>query len=110
MDMAGVRGGWTVARQPAAAPTSDGLHATGTSAVAFQGSNAHSILQQPVAEATLASLAKLDLWMRTRFWVTPRPHSGLSAGPNACYASHLPACLPACLRCACSLLAHVPAC
>lgn len=47
--------------------------ATGISSFAFQGTNAHAILQNS-QEATVVASSKLDLWTKQRVWVAPAMH------------------------------------
>jgi acyl transferase domain-containing protein/NADPH:quinone reductase-like Zn-dependent oxidoreductase/acyl carrier protein len=50
---------------------------TGVSAFAFQGTNAHALMQTP-SPTTGASIEKTTgLWMHQRLWVAPLPHAGL---------------------------------
>ena len=47
--------------------------AAGISSFAFQGTNAHAILQNS-QEATAVTSSKLDLWTKHRVWVAPSMH------------------------------------
>lgn len=72
-------------RQPA--PLQGGC--CGVSAFAFQGTNAHAILQPTSHEGppeTVAAQKRQAVWQHRRWWFAPNPHSML---PNVrCYSSH----------------------
>ena len=66
---------WVLPRQSAAFP----LHAStpallsGVSAFAFQGTNAHAVLEQPGSSANTSRLQALA-WAKDYHWVAPEPH------------------------------------
>ena len=78
MDMGGQPGAWVAPRQQGAlvqVATGTAGASLGVSAFAFQGTNAHAVLQR--AHDGGVAMAKPSVtWERQRFWVTPRQHSG----------------------------------
>jgi hypothetical protein len=78
--------GWHLPRQQGGLPTqaAEGLALTGVSAFAFQGTNAHALLQGlPLARAAApAAAAAPPAFRRARAWAAP-PASALLAGPAA---------------------------
>jgi 3-oxoacyl-(acyl-carrier-protein) synthase len=75
MDPASVAA-WSAARQAAPLPRREQLAAIGTSAFAFQGTNAH-VIMQPGGDAIALPAAPAVLWARQRLWVAVAPHAGL---------------------------------
>ena len=86
MEMAaGKQAGWAVPRQPGALPTGaspTSPAASGVSAFAFQGTNAHAVLTAAgTPDEAGASISKpASLWARQRFWIAPRTHAALLCG------------------------------
>ena len=77
-NMGAARGGapWSAPRQGAALPSSDMPDAprvVGASAFAFQGTNAH-VLVQSSGHQQVDWLASCACWERQRHWATPAPH------------------------------------
>ena len=69
--------GWHLPRGTSAAVnnTADGATVAGISSFAFQGTNAHALLQQQTAAPVAApSGAALALWSKQRMWVAPPAH------------------------------------
>jgi acyl transferase domain-containing protein len=69
---------WSVPRQPAgldappAQPSTEAQSAIGTSAFAFQGTNAHALLAAaPFSTARTAATATSPAWQHQRLWVSP---------------------------------------
>lgn len=79
LDMSASRGGssgWHLPRQASAAAA--GI-TTGISSFAFQGTNAHALLQQHTVAATAATRSALVTWSRQRAWVAPPTHALLQS-------------------------------
>ena len=77
MEMGGKLRQWAAPRQLGLLPQPSAAHtaALGVSAFAFQGTNAHAVLQ--AAGFGGSGMAKPGAaWARQRFWVAPRPHAG----------------------------------
>lgn len=55
---------------------------SGVSAFAFQGTNAHAILQQPIAAINASRLA-MHAWHKSHHWVAPQPHFMLQNGTRS---------------------------
>ena len=80
-------GSWSVPRQPAELGTlpaneaSPDMHAViGTSAFAFQGTNAHALLAAaPFASARVGPMGASSAWQQQRYWVSPAVHSLLES-------------------------------
>jgi hypothetical protein len=73
-----LRGSWSTPRLPAPLVTC-GASLLGVSAFAFQGTNAHLVLQAAAAApAATAAAAAMVPWARRRVWVHPRPCSLLT--------------------------------
>ena len=69
--------GWHLPRGTSAAVTNtaDGATIAGISSFAFQGTNAHALLQQQTAApVAVPSGAALGLWIKQRMWVAPPAH------------------------------------
>ena len=49
------------------------------SAFAFQGTNAHALLQAPPDGAEEAAEGRVPLWQQQRIWYAPQPHRMLSS-------------------------------
>ena len=93
--MAGSPGSVTLPRQCSALAQAHALPSTGISSFAFQGTNAHAVLQAS-ATAGQDSLAVADvLWQQQRQWVLPLAHCLIR--------QHLPGALPSQATFACSI-------
>lgn len=68
----------TMHRQMAAAPKQATATATGVSAFAFQGTNAHVLLQTGIAAVIEAEKAS-PMWQYSRIWYAPAPHKLVEA-------------------------------
>ena len=69
--------GWQLPRQMSAAvgTSGNGTSVAGISSFAFQGTNAHALLQQAGGGAAAAPLAaELAIWSKQRMWVAPPAH------------------------------------
>ena len=67
----GGRPGWLAARETSgAARAASQAILTGVSSFAFQGTNAHALVQEPSATAAVTS-SKLTTWNRQRVWIAP---------------------------------------
>ncbi len=79
LDMAAAKSaapGWHLPRQTSAAigASSSGASVAGISSFAFQGTNAHALLQQAGGAAAAPVAVELAIWSKQRMWVAPPAH------------------------------------
>ena len=77
MEMGGKMSCWSAPRQPGLLPQPDPSQPAvlGVSAFAFQGTNAHAVVQAAGFDgSTMAKPAAS--WAKQRFWVAGKPHAG----------------------------------
>lgn len=82
MEMGGKMKQWAVGRQAGLLPQPDASSPAvlGVSAFAFQGTNAHAVVQAAGFGGSSMAKPVASGWAKQRFWVAVKPHAGIDLG------------------------------